>query len=157
MDFNLKTYKYFRIKNHFKTIKFFFFFHGTSLNNESWIKIEQILVSHELQYFRILNKLMINILKNSIFKNVITIIHGPIILLNSSNNELTFRELEDISPLIDLLGFKLNNKVYSKKQIKSLTRMSYLENFYGFHNSIKGLTKMPYYKLKSEKVLQISE
>jgi len=35
MDFNLKTYKLFRIKYYFKTIKFFFFFHGTSLNSES--------------------------------------------------------------------------------------------------------------------------
>jgi len=149
MDFNLKTYKYIKIKYYLKKRKFFFFFHGTSLNNESWIKIEQNLVSHKLKYFRVLNKLMVKTLNNSIFKNVITLIHGPIILLNSSNNKLTFKELENISPLIRFLGFRLNNKIYSKEQIKSLDKISYYENFHVFHNSMKIFTKMPYYKLKN--------
>jgi len=100
---------------------------------------------------------MINTFKNSIFKNVITLIHGPIIVLNSNNTKLTFKELGNISPLIGLLGCRLNDKVYSKEQIKSLKRMSYLENFQGLHNSMKIFTKMPYYKFKSKKTLPISK
>ena len=157
MDFNLKTYKRFKIKHYFKTINFFFFFHGTSLNNESWIKIEQVFVNHELKYFRILNKLMIKTLKNSIFKNLVVLIHGPIILLNNVNVKLTFKELENINPLISLLGFKLNNKVYSRKQIKNLKRMSYFENISIFHNSMKTFTKLPYCKFKSKKALTVSK
>jgi len=159
MDFNLKTYKCFKIKHYLKVINFFFFFQGTSVDNENWIKIEQGFANHELRYYRILNKLMINTLKSSIFKNLVVLIHGPIILLSSDTNnaKLTFKELESINPLINLLGFRLNNKIYSKKQIKNLKKMSYLENIYIFHKSMKTLTKLPYYKLKSKKILPMSK
>ena len=153
MDFKLKTYKYSKIKYYFKTVNFFFFFQGTSLNNKNWIKIEQNLYIHKLKYFRILNKLMINILINSIFKNIIILINGPILILNNKNNktELTFTELENISSFIHFLGFKLNNKIYSKNQIKNLKKMSYVKNFYFFHNSIKIFAKTPFYTFKKKK------
>ena len=159
MDFNLKTYKCFKIKYYLREINFFFFFQGTSVDNESWVKIEQSFVNHELKYYRILNKLMINTLKSSILKNVIVLIHGPIILLNNDNNntKLTFKELENINPLINLLGFRLNNKIYSKKQIKNLRKMSYLENIYTFHKCMKTFTKLPYWKLKTTKTLSVSK
>lgn len=159
MDFNLKTYKYFRIKHYLKEINFFFFFQVAPVDNENWIKIEQSFVSHELKYYRILNKLMIVALKSSVFKNVTVLIHGPIVLLNNNNNntKLTFKELENINPLINLLGFRLNNKIYSKKQIKNLRKISYLENIYIFHEYIKVFTKLPYHKLKSQKTLRISK
>jgi len=157
MDFNLKTYKHLKIKHYFKTVNFFFFFYGTSLKNKNWTKIEQKLVSHELRYFRIFNKLLVNTLKNSIFKNVVTLIHGPIIILNSKNSTLTFKEMETVNSLIGLLGFRLNNKIYSKEQIQNFKKMSYLENFHIFHNSMKTFTKMPYYKLKIKKIESISK
>ena len=115
------------------------------------------MVNHKLKYFRILNKLMINTLKNSIFKNLIVLIHGPIILLNSNNANLTLKELENINPLISLLGFRINNNVYSKKQIKNLKNLSYIENISVFHNSMKTFTKMSYYTFKSKKILPISK
>jgi hypothetical protein len=102
---------------------------------------------------------MINALKNSIFRNLVVLIHGPIILLHNNKNsaKLTFKELENINPLISFLGFKLNNKIYSKKQIKNLKKMSYLDNVFIFHSSIKTFTKMPYYKFKGKKTLPISK
>jgi hypothetical protein len=153
MDFNLKTYKHTKIKHYFKTIKKFYFFQGTSLNNKSWIKIEQSLFTHKLRYFTILNKLTINTLSNSIFKNIITLINGPILILNSNYNgaELTFKEIKNINPLIRLLGFKLNNKIYSKNQIKNLKKISYLENFHNFHSSMKIFAKTPYYAFKHKR------
>lgn len=102
---------------------------------------------------------MISTLKSSVFQNVVVLIHGPIILLNNNNNDakITVKELENINPFINLLGFRLNNKIYSKKQIKTLKRMSYLENIRIFHKYIKTFTKLPYYKLKSKKTLCISK
>jgi hypothetical protein len=102
---------------------------------------------------------MINTLKSSVLKNVVVLIHGPIILLNNDNNntKLTFKELENINPLINLLGFRLNNKIYSKKQIKNLRKMSYLENIYTFHKCMKTFTKFPYCKLKTKKTLSVSK
>jgi hypothetical protein len=100
---------------------------------------------------------MINTLKDSIFKNLIVLIHGPILLLNSNNATLTFKELENINPLINLLGFRLNNKIYSKKQLQNLKKISYRENVSNFHKTIRTFTKMPYYRLKSKKKLPISK
>ena len=159
MDFNLKNYKHFKTKQYFKTINFFFFFHGTSLNNENWIKIEQKFVANKLKYIRVLNRLMVNTLKNSIFKNLVVLIHGPILLLSidKNNSKLTFKELENISPQINFLGFKLNNKIYSKEQIKNLKKMSYLKNVCILHNSMKTFTKTPYYKFRSKKTVFLSK
>jgi len=85
-------------------------------------------VNHQLKYLRIHNKIMINILKKSILKNLIVLIHGPILLLNSNNNNLKFKNLENINTLVNLLGFKLNNKIYSRNQIKNIEKLSYNEN-----------------------------
>jgi hypothetical protein len=157
MDFSLKTYRRLKIKYYLKTINFFFFFHGASLNNESWIKTEQTLVKNKLKYYRVFNTLMIRTLKCSIFKNLITLLHGPIVLINTNNVELTLKKLKNINPLINLLCLKLNNKIYSKKQIKNIKKLSYIENVSIFHKSMKTLIKMPYYKFKSKKLLLISK
>jgi hypothetical protein len=157
MDFSLKTYRRLKIKYYLKTINFFFFFHGASLNNESWIKTEQTLVKNKLKYYRVFNTLLIRTLKCSIFKNLITLLHGPIVLINTNNVELTLKKLKNINPLINLLCLKLNNKIYSKKQIKNIKKLSYIENVSIFHKSMKTLIKMPYYKFKSKKLLLISK
>src|SRR5210317_1420194 len=157
MDFSLKTYRRLKIKYYLKTINFFFFFHGASLNNESWIKTEQTLVRNKLKYYRVFNTLMIRTLKCSIFKNLITLLHGPIVLINTDNVELTLKKLKNINPLINLLCLKLNNKIYSRKQIKHIKKLSYIENVSIFHKSMKTLIKMPYYKFKSKKLLLISK
>lgn len=157
MEFNLKTYKHLKIKYYFKKINFFFFFHGTSLNSINWTKIEQLLNKDDLKYFRVFNTLMITLIKNSIFKNLTILIHGPILLLHTNNTRLTLKKLNNISLWISLLCLKLNNKVYSKKQIKKLKRLSYLENVHLFYNSMQFIIKMPYYKLKNKKVMQLSK
>ena len=84
---------------------------------------------------------------------MITLINGPILILNSNYNgtKLTFKEIKNISPLIRLLGFKLNNKIYSKNQIKNLKKISYPENFHKFYSSMKTFAKTPYYAFKHKK------
>lgn len=151
MDFNLKTYKHFKTKHYLNAINYFYFFHGISLTNKNWVKVEQILKTHKLNYYRILNKLMIKTLKYSIFKNLITLIHGPIILLNSENNNLIFREVNEINSWISLLSLRLNNRIYSKRQIRGLNNIFYFETISKLYNSIKTFTKMPYCILKNKK------
>ena len=101
--------------------------------------------------------LMINILKNSILKNLIILINGPILLINSKNSKFTLKKLKNINPLLNFLGLKLNNKIYSKNQIKNLKKLLYVENVFIFYKYIKALIKMPYYKFKSKKILAISK
>lgn len=147
MHFNLKTYKYLKTKFYFKKMNFFFFFHGISLDNANWIITEQSLADHELNYFRVFNTLIINTFKNSIFKNLIILIHGPIILINNKNYEFSLRKLENVNPLINMLSLKLNNKIYSAKQVKNIKHLSYVKNIILFHNVINIFGRMPYYKL----------
>ena len=54
---------------------------------------------HKLKYSTILNKLMITILSNSIFKNIISIINGPILIVQTNNSkvQIGFKELFNVS------------------------------------------------------------
>ena len=153
MDFNLKTYKRLKIEHYFKAINFFFFFHGTSLNSENWVKIEQVLTDQDIKYFRIYNTLMVKTLNDSVFKHLTSLVHGPIILLNTNNSKLTLKKLEEVNPLISLLCLKINNKIYSKKQIKNLKKLSYTENVYTLYKSLQTFIKMPYCKFKKKKLI----
>ena len=102
---------------------------------------------------------MITILRNSIFKNIISIINGPILMVQTNNSkvQIGFKELFNVSSWVRLLGLKLNNKIYSRNQVQNLTKISYLENFRNFHNSIKTFGKMPYYVFKNKKIFLISK
>lgn len=153
MNFNLKTYKRLKLRQYFKKVNLFFFFHGACLNSINWTKIEQILSEEELRYLRILNPLLIATINDSIFKNLATIINGPMLLLHRGNAGLIVKKLNSINLRMSLLCLKLNNKLYSKKQTKGLKALSYNENVSLFHNSMKFVIKMPYYKLKNKKIV----
>ena len=100
---------------------------------------------------------MINTLSNSVFKNLIVLVHGPILLLDSNNAKLTLKGVDNLDPSMKLLGLRLNNKIYSKTQIKNLKKMSYFESICSLHHSLKTFTKAPYYKLQSKKIDLISK
>ena len=57
-------------------------------------KTEQILVKNKLKYYRVFNTLMIKTLNCSIFKNLTTLLHGPIILINSNDTKLISKILK---------------------------------------------------------------
>ena len=151
MDFNLKTYKCFKFKYYFKTVRIIFFFHGTSLNNENWLEIEQVFISNQLSYLRIFNTLINKSMQDSTFKNLSNLIHGPIVLLRGTNVKLSMSAIKNINPLIYLLCLKLNNKVYSKAQIKNVKQLSYLKNIFTFYKLLHVYVTMPYFTLKNKK------
>ena len=157
MSFNLKTYKCVRIRHYFKKVNFFFFYHGTCLNEASWIKIKQILSKEELKYLRAVNTLIVKSVKNSIFKNLTFIVQGPIMLLHTSKTKLVLKKLDSLNAWTSFLCLKLNNKLYSKRQITNLKELSYFENMCLFYNCIKFLVRMPYNNLKNKKTIQISK
>ena len=115
MDFSLKTYKFSKIKNYLKKTNIVFFFHGLSSDNKNWVKIEQSFTKHNLKYYKNYNSLTHNILKNSIFKNLIFLINGPIVLIEHKNskkiNSILHRS-KNMPPAMYILCVKLNNKLY---------------------------------------------
>lgn len=157
MNFNLKTYKRLKLRQYFKKVNLFFFFHGACLNSMNWAKIEQTLSEEELQYLRILNPLLIATINDSIFKSLATMINGPMLLLHRGNTRLIVEKLNSVNLRMSLLCLKLNNKLYSKKQIKGLKTLSYNENVFLFHNSMKFVIKMPYHKFRSRKIIEVSK
>jgi ribosomal protein L10 len=157
MSFDIKAYKRLKIKHYLKKINLFFFFHGACLNTTNWIKVEQVLNEKELKYFWIINTLTSTLIKNSIFKNLTSIIHGPILLLHMGNAKLILKKFNSINLWISLLCLKLNNNIYSNRQIKKLDTLSYTENVYFFYNSMQSIVKIPYSKLKNKKVIRISK
>jgi len=153
MDFNLKTYKLLKIKHYIRTRNVLFFFHGISTNNKNWIKIEQILVNNELDYYRIYNSIASNTLNNSVFKSLTPLINGPIILINDQNFKkfsIVPKKLKKVNLPMHFLCLKLNDKLYTKKQINNLTKLTYIENVSSLHTSLLNICKIPYFKLKKK-------
>jgi len=121
------------------------------LNSNYGIKFEQELTDLNLKYYHITNKLIIQTIRNSIFTNLTVIIHCSIILLYC-NSLLIFKQLQNITSLF-LLSFKLNNKIYYKKQLENLKTVSYAENVIILYNFIKHFTQLFYYRLKKTKAI----
>ncbi len=157
MSFNLKDYKWLKIKYYFKKVNFFFFFHNIALDNENWIKVEQAFFNYKLEYYRVFNSLILNVLKISIFRNLSTLIHGPIILLNSKIDKLTLKKINDNAVIINLLCLKLNNKIYSSKQVKNLIEFSYKKNIYLFYKLLNCFVKKSYFTFKNISTKSISK
>jgi len=151
MDLNLKTYKQHKIKKYFQKLNLLFFFYGPLLDTNNWIEIEQILTNLGLKHYHITNKLIVQTVKNSIFANLTALIHAPVMLLNC-NSLLIFKQLQSINSLA-LLSLKINNKVYSKKQLQNLKKASYVDNVLVLYNSIKTFTQLPYCRLKESKII----
>lgn len=151
MDFNLQTYKRHKIKEYFQKLDFFFFCYSSLLNNNCWTQIEQNLTSLGLRHHYITNKLIIQAIRNSIFTNLTVIIHASILLLHC-NSLLIYKELKNVNSLF-LLSLKLNNKIYSKRQLQNLKKISYVENVLILHNSVKLLTQLSFCNLKKMKTI----
>ena len=138
MNFELKDYKLLKLKKHFSKTNFFFFFSGINVKANNWIKIEQELNNLGLNYNKINNNLTLNLLKNSIFKNTIPLVNGPIILiLINKIRKLSLKNLTGINPLISLLCLRINNKIYLKTQIQNLINLNYSKNILVFRKSLK--------------------
>ena len=151
MDFNLKTYKHHKIKTSFQQFNLLFFLHSPFLNSKISIKMNQKLLKFNLQHYKVSNKLFNNTIKNSVFTHLAVSIHASIVLLHSSQSISSYTQLTKINSLT-LLSLRLNNKIYSKKQLKKLKKISYLQNVLILHNSIKTFIKLPFCKLKNNKI-----
>jgi len=149
MNFELKDYKLLKLKKHFSKTNFFFFFSGINVKANNWIKIEQELNNLGLNYNKINNNLTLNLLKNSIFKNTIPLVNGPIILiLINKIRRLSLKNLTGINPLISLLCLRINNKIYLKTQIQNLINLNYSKNILVFRKSLKLFLKIPFKQLR---------
>ena len=129
MELTTKNYKTVIIKNYIKTNPIFFLFNGTNQKAYDWIVIEQVLKNMNFKYYKIFNKTTIKTLDKSVYQNVKTTINGvtffikPTLDLKSLKKRVLLNNFEPL--LFTLITIKINNKIYSTKQLKNTLSLDY--------------------------------
>ena len=155
MDFNLKDYQIFKLKKYFKNNDFFFLFHSAKLSLNQWTIIEQNLKKLKLNYYKTLNGTTLKTLKNSIYKNISSVISSFVVFINPKFKTTEF-DLDlltkNLKPSFSLISLKLNNKIYSPAQLKGVKSLSYKKNMFNLHKSLDRHLKTSY-RLTNKKVI----
>jgi hypothetical protein len=145
MDFISKRFKIEKTRNYIKLNNMFVFLNGANRKTGDWTVVEQELKKIDFNYHKILNKASRKTLTNSILLNTYSLINSITFLLKPFTNKevnknLLFNKIEALNFL--LLAIKINNKVYSKPQIKKLLTLNYENNAVILHNFLISNTKI---------------
>jgi len=147
MDYNKKTlkkYQTIKINSYIKTNKFLFFFLSNKSTNINWKKNEQILKKLNLTYYKTINKIILRKFKTSVYKNFTALISGIVLLIASSLKQS--KRVERIETILhknfNLLGLKLNNKIYSVNEIKTISDFSYKKILFVFYRFLEKYSKI---------------
>lgn len=132
MKLNSKTYKINKTKNFTKTNKLFLFYNGTNKKAHDWIATEQELKNVHFEYYKVFNKTALKTFNNSTFKNFKSTINSITFFIKPlSNNTIIQKHIllnNFESLLFKLINVKLNNKIYSIKQLNKTYSMNYKYN-----------------------------
>ena len=149
MKIKTKHYKLAKIKSYYKNEKILFLFDTYNLDTKNWLKVEQKLKNLNLKYYKIFNVITKIFLKNTIFKNLKTTINGPLKLVSLRDEKtlIDIKKLKKTFSNFQLSTVKLNNKLYSKSQIKNLELLNYKVNLYTFNKTLKNFLTINTLKL----------
>jgi hypothetical protein len=131
VKFNTKNYKKTKTSCYIKTNKLIFLFNGVNKNSIDWIYTEQSLKKMNFKYYKILNKTVVNTLKESIYRKVAASINGLTFFIKPGDNlqPLSTTLPKDFDLLLFLLlALKLNKKMYSASQIEKSSSLNYKNN-----------------------------
>jgi hypothetical protein len=122
VKFTVKTYKHAALKICFKKFRFFFLYNTIIQKNN--FKITQELKNLDLKYCKLYNTLTIIIMRNSIYRNYTSLING-LVMIVMPKTTLNLNILTQFKDIVTLVGVKINNKIYSIKQINLLIKFKY--------------------------------
>lgn len=125
MKFSVKTFKHLTLKFYFKKIGFFFLYNTIVQKNS--FKILQELKTLELGHCKLCNTLTIILMQNSIYRNYTSLING-LVLLVLPNTTMNLNTLTQFGDTATLVGIKMNNKIYSIKQINLTIKFKYVKD-----------------------------
>jgi hypothetical protein len=132
MKLNSKVYKTNKTKNIIKTKSLFFFFNGTNRNAADWITTEREIKNIYFQYYKIFNKIASKIFYNSTFRNFKSVINGITFFIRPSSKNIVIKKhilLNNFESLLfKLTAIKLNNKIYSVKQLNKTYSINYKDS-----------------------------
>ena len=154
MDFNFKDYQIIKLKEYFKNNEFFFLFHSAKLSSRKWTLVEQNLKKLKLTYSKSLNKTIVKIYKNSIYKNFSSSIRGFILFISprSKKNKLNIELiLKNLKPSFTLISVKLRNRIYPTSQIRDVKELSYKKSVFNLYKVLDKQLKTSYLLTNNEK------
>lgn len=132
MELKTKNYKITKTKNYIKNNRFFFLFNGVNRNSNDWLIAEQTIKKLQVKFLKIFNRTSIKTVNNSIFTKISSIISGITFFIKFEYNSPSLSKqvlINKFEPLLFiLLCLKLNNKIYSTHQLKTLNSLKYSEN-----------------------------
>jgi len=132
MKLNTKDYKTTITKNYIKTNNLFILFNGVNRKSSDWIATEQNLKNIGFKYYKVFNKTARKTLNESIYKKYQTAVNGITFFMKPASNIKPITKyvlLNSFEPLLfTILALKLNNKIYSVKQLKNIYSFKYKEN-----------------------------
>ena len=147
---NFKKYKINKLRHILKRNKLIYICSYKNTKLKNWKNIEQIFLKNKLRYYKISNTILIKLLNNSIFKNIIPLINGPIILLYSHDipKNFTYSKLKNLlNPNIKILCTKINNRIYSNNQLNNISLM-YNYNIILLTKILGNINKKGIFKIK---------
>jgi hypothetical protein len=129
MQFTSKEYKILKTKNYIKENKIFFFFNSINRNSNDSIIVEQNLKKLNFDSYKIYNKTSKKTLKASTYKNSTELVNSITLLIKPMFTNFEIKKstlLQSFEPLLfSLLAIKVNNKIYSKNQLKEIFLLNY--------------------------------
>jgi ribosomal protein L10 len=126
---------------------FFIICNTSSITSDKFLKLTQGLIKLNLYCYKVNNKLLKRVYKDSIFKNYANSINGSFMLILVKQDRITSNYIVISKELkkykIEPLGVYFNYKLYSINQLKKLFYLNYERNMELFHISLKTLLKTP--------------
>ena len=128
MKFNFKEYQKQKIQNYFKNNSFILFAVNANQKSQNRVILEQTLYKLKINSYKIYNKTTKKVIKNSIHKNIVSIISTTFFFLKSKSYK-SFIKTEILSLLnnvfFTILAIKLNKNIYSILQFKNILSLHY--------------------------------
>lgn len=116
------------------------FFQSNKSESNVWKNNEQKLKKLKLVYVKLVNKIVVKMFKNSIYKNLASLISGVILATKfaTNNKAKSFKSIKyALINNFTLLSVKLNNKFYSIKEIYNFSNLSYDKNVFFFYRVLE--------------------
>lgn len=155
MEITSKIYQIDKTKKYIKKNNLFFLFNGVNCNSIDWLIIDQNFKLINFKYQKVVNKNINKAVEKSIYCNINTATTGLFFFIKP-NKEIKFIPKKTLFNKFEsfnftLLALKLNNKIYSVKNIKQINFLDYTENNLLLFQSLNVNLKFCSIKLKKSK------
>ena len=120
-----KTYQHKKIKNYLINNQLLLIFNGINQKESSWVETEQNIKMKNLLYYQVYIKLLLKVIKQSKFRNILKNLNGSIFFFKTKKKHLNIKKEFLEFSILSLLVIKLYNNIYLSTQTKAITCFNY--------------------------------